>query len=59
MTKKKLKKIQNELAVRMAAVALERDKLDEFISEFEELREDCDNAYDHLQDARDALSELV
>lgn len=43
----------------MASVAKERDKLDETISELESLKEDCDNAWNCLQDARDALSEMV
>ena len=43
----------------MAGVAIERDKLDELISEMEDLRENCDEAWDHLERARDALSEMV
>lgn len=48
-----------QIEARMKAVAAERDKLDEAISDMESLRESCVNAYDCLQDARDALSELV
>lgn len=44
---------------RQNAVAKERDKLDALIGEIEELRECCDRAYYDLQNARDALSELV
>jgi len=55
----KIKKLQKEIAKRMAAVAIERDKLDEVISDATDLREDCDEAWDHLQRARDALSEMV
>jgi hypothetical protein len=40
-------------------VAATRDRLDKGIAEMNALREDCQNAYDHLMDARDALSELV
>ena len=55
----KTKKMIFEIDRRMKAVAEERDKLDAFISEVSDLREDCDEAWDHLQRARDALSELV
>jgi chromosome segregation ATPase len=48
-----------QIEKRMAAVAKERDKLDDLVSELESLREDCREAYDSLQDARDALSRLV
>lgn len=44
---------------RMKAVAAERDKLDELIRDLEALKENCEEAYDHLQRARDALSEIV
>lgn len=53
------KKIIEGIKERMDAVAKERDTLDEFISELNDLREDCDNAWECLQQARDALSELV
>jgi hypothetical protein len=43
----------------MQGVAKERDKLDELISELNQLKESCDKAYDDMQSARDALSELV
>ena len=43
----------------MLGVAKERDKLDTLISEAEDLREDCEEAWDHMQRARDALSEMV
>jgi hypothetical protein len=52
-------KIIKELEKHMKAVKKERDKLDEFISDLEDLREDCDNSYDLLISARDALSEIV
>ena len=44
---------------RMAGVASEREKLDEMISSLQDLEESCTKAYDSLQEARDALSELV
>ena len=43
----------------MVAVGIERDKLDALIAESEDLREDCEEAWDHMQRARDALSEMV
>jgi len=43
----------------MVNVAKERDKLDDLIDTATSLKEDCDNAYDAMQQARDALSELV
>jgi hypothetical protein len=55
----KLKKVEAEIKKRQEAVAAERDKLDDYISELIDLRESCDRAWDALQDARDALSELV
>lgn len=59
MTKKKTAKIVAGIEKHMAAVAKARDELDEFIGELTSLREDCDEAHDCLQRARDALSELV
>lgn len=44
---------------RKEAVGKERDKLDDLIGELQSLKEDCDEAYDALQTARDALSRLV
>ena len=48
-----------QIEKRQAAIGLERDKLDQAISEMEGLREDYDEAWHHLQDARDALSRMV
>lgn len=59
MTNKKVANLLKQIDERMKGVASERDKLDEMISTAEALKEDCENAYDALQDARDALSELV
>ena len=44
---------------RMKQVAKERDQIDELILELGSLRDSCERAHDALQDARDALSELV
>jgi len=43
----------------MRKIANQRDKLDESISQMNALKENCDHAYDCLQEARDALSESV
>ena len=59
MTKTNIKNIIKGVEKHMKQVALERDKLDDFIDELTGLKEDCDNAYNHLMDARDALSEMV
>ena len=58
-TKRKIKSWDAQIKARQDAVAKERDKLDEAISELEGLRASCDMAWELLQSARDALSELV
>lgn len=55
----KVKSWMKTIETHMAAIAKERDKLDEAISEMEGLRENCDSAWNDLQSARDSLSELV
>ena len=55
----KIEQATKEIEIRMKAVAEERDKLDDLIGELVELKEGCEEAYDCLQRARDALSELV
>ena len=59
MNKTKIKSIIKGIDKHMAQVAKERDQLDTFIDELSSLKEDCSNAWDSLQDARDALSEMV
>jgi chromosome segregation ATPase len=59
LTKRGVRSIDTKLAAHMKQVATARDKLDETIGELTSLREDCDEAYDCLQRARDALSEMV
>lgn len=54
-----MKNALKQIEKRMIAVGLERDKLDELIGELDGLKENCQTAYDDLQHARDALSELV
>lgn len=53
------RKMVSEIEKRMKAIGKERDRLDNLISEIESLREDCAEAWDNLQDARDALSRQV
>jgi predicted nuclease with TOPRIM domain len=55
----KLAGVIKKLEARQKAVGEERDKLDTFISEATDLKESCNRAWGALQDARDALSELV
>ena len=52
-------KLIKEVDKRLTAVGKERDRLDNLIGDAEHLRDNCDEAWDHLQRARDALSELV
>lgn len=58
-TKKQVESWIKQIEKRMAGVAAERDKLDKMISSLQDLKESCTKAYDSLQEARDALSELV
>lgn len=59
MTASKIKAMVKALDKRMAEVAKVRDKIDEDIQTFEELRDDANEAFDELQRALDALSKLV
>ena len=58
-TKKQIEGWINQVQKRMDGVAAERDKIDEVLEELNMLKDDCERAYDLLQIARDALSELV
>ena len=55
----KIEGIAEMIRQRQEAVAAERDKIDDAISDLNDLRESCRKAWNSLQDARDALSELV
>ncbi len=59
MNKRTIKSWDAKIKERQDAVAKERDKLDDVIQEIGMLRENCDKAWEALQSARDALSELV
>ena len=54
-----IKTIMQTIEKRKVAIGKERDKLRDFISELEELEETCSRAYDDLQNAVHALSELT
>ena len=54
-----LKKAIGVIKKHQAAIAKERDSLGAAIDELTNLKESCDRAWDGLQDAIDALSELV
>lgn len=59
MTPAKIKSMIKGIDKQMAKVAKTRDELDDFIDTLEHLKENCREAHDALQTARDALSELV
>jgi len=59
MTKKEIRKIDKMIKLHQDIIAKERDALDAYIETLEDLKEECVRAWDALQDARDALSELV
>jgi ABC-type transporter Mla subunit MlaD len=52
-------KLIRDLDKAMQRIANERDRLDDILGEAETLLENCRHAHDALQEARDALSELV
>jgi len=55
----KVREFMDEIEKKQKDVGKVRDQIDEMISEMGMLREDCVEAWDNLQDARDALSRLV
>lgn len=59
ISKSRLQKMIATLDKRKAEVAAVRDKIDDAISDFEQLKDDCTEAWEDLQRARDALSRLV
>lgn len=59
MNRSQVQKLTKQINRHMDRVANTRDKIDEFIDTATQLRDDCDDAYNHLVDARDALSRLV
>jgi uncharacterized coiled-coil DUF342 family protein len=58
-TKTQITALMKQIDKRKDAVSKERDKIDDLIGDLQSLKEDCDEAYDALQTARDALSRLV
>lgn len=59
MKKAETKKVIKGLDKQIAKVAKTRDDLDEYINEMTGLLENCEEALDCLQRARDALSEMA
>jgi len=59
MTKKEHAAIDRTISFHQIRIGVERDSLDNAIATLEQLKEDCEEAWDALQEARDALSRLV
>ena len=59
MTPAQARKIIKQIEKHERAVAKARDDLDDYIGTLDQLRGDCDEAWDDLQRARDALSRFV
>ncbi|HUW47216.1 MAG TPA: hypothetical protein VMW36_00535 [Patescibacteria group bacterium] len=59
MTKEEMKSWIKKIEKRIVAIEKERDKLDGMISELSDLRDIEDSARYYLEEARDALSQLV
>ncbi len=58
INKDKVKIMLKEMKAAQKRIATERDKIDNLISEWEGLKEDCEEAHWAMQEARDALSRL-
>lgn len=58
ITKANITNFVKKIDGQQSRIAKERDRLDDLISEMEQLKEDCTEAWDNLQDARDALSRM-
>ena len=58
-TRRQINSWMKKLQKHEAAVSKERDKLQDTIDELEALKEACDRALYSIQEAIDALSELV
>ncbi len=59
MNRTDMTRIRSLLKARQREVGKVRDKLRNDISEFEDLADTCERAYDDIQCALDALSELA
>jgi hypothetical protein len=53
------KRLDVKLQKMQDIIGRDRDKLDEIIGEYESLKDDCSEAWEDLDRARDALSRLV
>ena len=56
---KTTRELRKAIGVRMKALARERDRLDELISDAEQLKDNIETALLDMDQARDSLSELV
>jgi len=59
MTKSQIQKLMKKIVLHQNAIARERDNLDDTIDSMKSLSDDCTEAFDALELARDALSKLV
>ncbi len=59
MNKSQYAKIVKNIEKHMNQIGKERDSLDDMIDQLNSLKEDCEQAWDCLQEARDALSRMV
>jgi len=59
MTKSKIQKWLKAIERQQDTIEKERDRLDDMIANMEDLKDDCYEAWEHLDNARDALSRLV
>ena len=59
MTKSQIQKLMQKIVLHQNAIARERDNLDDTIDSMKSLSDDCAEAWDALELARDALSRLV
>lgn len=57
--KQEISNLVAKLEVRRKAIGVERDKLRDIISEYEELIDSCDRAEEHIECAVEALSEFA
>jgi len=58
ITKTTISNFIKKIDKKQIKIGKERDSLDDLISDMAQLREDCSEAWDNLQDARDALSRM-
>jgi 5'-deoxynucleotidase YfbR-like HD superfamily hydrolase len=59
LDKAKINDFMQQISVQQAKLAKDRDELCKILEELDALKEACTEAYDNLQAAVDALSQLV